>query len=161
MRGFTLIEIIMVIAVLAICASMFLPFRGLVIGFKTRTIVKDMVSTLRWARSKAIILNKTLIFRIYRDDDLFREDNDDNIDYLIYYKNQDNSLNVVKIGSYPGSFKLYKNIHPRIIEENFYERIRFTGQGTALSGTIGLKNESGDLYQIIVSQLGRVRLESE
>lgn len=109
---------------------------------------------LRWARYKAIDENRELRIRIYRDANCNQNSRACTKDYMIY---DVDSLKVVKKGNYPAYLNLYKNLNAKKVTADYYERIKFKYDGTALHGTVGFKYGS-NIYKIVVSQLGRVRV---
>ncbi len=113
---------------------------------------------LRWTRAKAIADNKTYRLRVYSVDDIYKTDEDYKADYIIYYLDQDNLMQVIREGSYPDSLLLYKNSSPVLVADPYYDRIRFTGYGTALSGTIGL-GDGERIFQVTINQMGRINIE--
>lgn len=156
--GFTLFETILVIVILSMLTA-FIPLQSsdyLKIGLNSTA--KSIVYDLRWARMQAILHNRDYHFRIYKDDDIYRRDLDGKSDYIIYTV-EGKKNNVVRIGSYPAKYILYKNLTPVKIEDDYYDRIKFTGYGTASTGTIGLKLNNERLVQVVISQFGRVRIE--
>ncbi len=159
-KGFTLLEVLLVIALTGIIFCISPISRGFYGHTEYETTIKKITRDLRRFRMKAICSNRTYKFRIYRDDDIFKKDNDFKSDYIFYFINEMGEEVIVYHGEYPGEYKLYKNLNEKIVKENYYSRISFTGRGTACPGTVGLEGIDGRLKKIVVSQLGRVRIES-
>ncbi len=158
-RGFTLFEVLTVIVIISIITCLSPVSSGFYTNSRYKTTVKKIVTDLRRFRMKAIYNNKTYNFRIYRGDDIYITDADSKSDYIFYYNDTNGNEIIVYHGKYPAQYTLYKNLNQVEITGEYYDRISFTGQGTACTGTIGLKNTEGKLTQIIVSQLGRIRVE--
>ena len=157
--GFTLIEVLLVITLMAVITfanPISVSFQKKI---KMRSTVNRIVSDLRYARILSLIKKRTYRFRIYRNDDLYKIDSDSDSDYIIYYTDDSNDICVVKEGWFPGQYRLYKNLNPSLCTDDYYDRVRFMPHGTALGGTIGLKDGDGEILKIIISQLGRVRIE--
>lgn len=158
--AFTLLEVIMVIALIGGMITVTPYTIGLRERLELKAAVDRIVKDLRYARIQAIIADKTYIFRIYSQDNLYQIDDDGQADYIIYEQNGGQEV-VLRAGGYPAKFRLFRNLTPVRVEEDYYERIRFTGNGTARGGTVGIKNSSGYMVQIVVSSLGRVRIEKK
>lgn len=124
-----------------------------------RSCINRIVTDLRHARIMSIIKNRTYRFRIYSDDDIYKSDDDNDVDYIIYFTNDQGDIVITRKGEYSGDYTLYKNLSETEVTDPYYDRIRFKPHGTALSGTIGLKNKEEKIIKIVVSQLGRVRVD--
>lgn len=159
-NAFTLVEIIAVILIISIFSLILIPNFNLAFDSSLKATIDKIAMDFRWARTKAIIDNKKYYFRIYRDDDIYKIDNDNKSDYIIYSK-EDDEINILKEGTYPSEYTLYKNKSVVLIEDDYYERINFTPYGTALTGTIVLKSDTGKLFKITVNTQGRVIIENE
>lgn len=153
-KGYTLIELLAVISIISIVVVVSPVTRNIYRTAETIITVRNIMMDLRWARYKAIDENKSIRVRVYKKDNIYKKDKDFKADYIIYNK-EDNK--VLKEGTYPGYMVLYKNLNEKRITDEYYDRIEFKDDGTALHGTVGLKYGS-KLYKIVVSQLGRVRL---
>ena len=153
-EGYTLIELLAVISIISIVVIVSPITRNIYRTGETIITVRNIMLDFRWARYKAIDQNKSIKVRVYRKDNIYKKDKDFKSDYIIYNE-EDNR--VLKEGTYPGYMVLYKNLNEKRITDDYYDRIEFRYDGTALHGTIGLKYGS-KLYKIVVSQLGRVRL---
>jgi len=153
-KGYTLIELIIVISVISIVVVVSPVSRNIYRTLETLVSVRNMMLDFRWARYQAIKDNRELRVRVYRADDLYREDEDSDIDYIIYDEKNDE---IIRSGSYPNYLVLYKNLNEQRITDNYYDRIKFNYDGTALHGTIGFKY-GAKVYKIVVSRLGRVRI---
>ena len=157
--GFTLLETMGVIIIIGLIIVV-IPYPNLILSSITlETEIDKIVNDLRWTRMMAIIKNETYYFRIYSKQNIYNENYNGQIDYIIYYIDDSDQPIVVKQGEYPAEFVLFKNRAPVRITNDYYERIKFYGYGTALPGTVGLRNNEGDLIQVVVSQLGRIRIE--
>lgn len=155
-KGFTLIEIMMVLTIMGIILYFtFLP-ENFVINCRFDSVIDRLVINLRWARMKAILDNRDYNFKIYAEDNNY----DGKCKYIIYYESEDHTV-IIRKGEYPAEYTLYKDLHPVKINSEFYDRIKFTCYGTAVNGTIGLENESGNLTKVVVSQMGRIRIEED
>ena len=153
-KGYTLVELVVVISVISIVVIVSPVSRNIFRTVETLVSVRNMMLDFRWARYQAINSNRELRVRVYRTDDLYREDEDADIDYIIF---DDNNDEIIRSGSYPNYLVLYKNLNEVKITDNYYERIKFNYDGTALHGTVGFKY-GAKMYKIVVSRLGRVRI---
>jgi len=158
-RGFVLIELIMALTLMGLLFTTVTPVFSFLNNSELNAAIDEIVFTLRWARTKAIIDNKDYYFRIYRSDNIYKVDNDRDNDFIIYYKNEEDQEIIIKEGEFSGELKLYKNLNPKLIMSDYYDRLKFKPEGTASNGTIGLKNNNEIMKQVVVSQLGRVRIE--
>jgi prepilin-type N-terminal cleavage/methylation domain-containing protein len=157
--GFTLLEILVVISIIGLI-SVIVPLpTSLISNTNLDLVVDKILSDLRWARMMAIVNNRTYCFRIYSNQNIYKNNLNGLSDYIIYYENKLGQPVVVRHGEYPAELVLYKNLTPVMITDDFYERVKFYGYGTAMTGTIGLKNDEGKLVQIVISQRGRIRVE--
>lgn len=158
--AFTLLEVILVITLIGGMMTVVPYSIALRERMELKAAVDRIVKDLKYARVQAIIADKTYIFRIYSRDNLYQINDDGQADYIIYEQNGGREV-VLRAGVYPAKFQLFRNLKPVRVKDDYYERIRFTGNGTARGGTIGIKSSSGTLLQIVVSSLGRVRVEKE
>ena len=123
--------------------------------FEVEKEIESIAADLRWARKKAILDNKTYIFRIYTR----KENEDDNkIPYYFYIK-KDGKKIIKKKGYYAANLILYKTLSLRMVEADYYEWIRFNNTAKARGGTVALAEADSKKYSITVNQLGRVRVE--
>lgn len=153
-KGYTLIELVVVVAVISIIVVVSPVSRNLYRSLETLISVRNIIMDFRWARMKAIEDNKDLRIRVYKDDNIYKKDKDFQSDYIIY---EESSGEIIRSGVFPDYLILYKNLNEVRINKDYYERIKFRYDGTASHGTVGLKLGSR-IYKIVVSQLGRVRL---
>ncbi len=153
-KGYTLIELITVISVISIVVIVSPASRNIYRTVETLVSVRNMMLDFRWARYQAIKDNRELRVKVFRADDLYQQDGDSDIDYIIL---DDKSDEVIRSGSYPNYLVLYKNLNEKRITDDYYDRIKFNNDGTALHGTVGFKY-GAKLYKIVVSRLGRVRI---
>jgi len=153
-KGYTLLELLTVVTIISLLVIISPISRSAYRIMETLITVQNMKMDLRWARYKAIDENRELRIRIYRDAHCNHNSRACTKDYMIY---DVESLKVVKKGNYPGYLILYKNLNAKKVTANYYERIKFRYDGTALHGTVGLKY-GNNIYKIVVSQLGRVRV---
>ena len=153
-KGYTLIELIIVISVISIVVVVSPVSRNIYRTLETLVSVRNMMLDFRWTRYQAIKDNRELRVKVYRADDIYRKDEDSDIDYVIF---DDNNNEIIRSGSYPNYLVLYKNLNEKRITDNYYDRIKFNNDGTALHGTVGLKYGT-KMYKIVVSRLGRVRI---
>lgn len=155
-NGFTLIEILVVITMMGILFSIPLSKPPLD-KFKLENEIESIAADMRWARKKAILDNKTYIFRIYT----IKEDSSDNkIPYYFYIKEKGQKI-IKRKGYYPANLILYKTLKLKIVNKDYYEWIRFNNTATARGGTIGLSKpqKTEEKYSVTVNQLGRIRIE--
>ena len=153
-KGYTLIELLAVISIISIVVVVSPVTRNIYRTAETIITVRNIMMDMRWARYKAIDDNINIKVKVYRSDNIYQKDKNFKSDYIIY-KEKDNKL--IKKGTFPGYLILYKNLNETRITDDYYDRIEFKADGTALHGTIGLKYGT-KIYKIVVSQLGRVRL---
>lgn len=155
-RGFTLIEILLVITIMGILFT--ISYRPqLKKDFQIEQEIEGLAADMRWARNKAILDSQTYIFRIYT----VKENSGDNkIPYYFYIKEEGQKI-IKRKGYYSSSLILYKTLSFKIVDDEYYEWIRFNNTATARGGTVALaKSQAGaKKYSITVNQLGRVRVE--
>ena len=157
--AFTLIEILMVIIIISILTAFF-PFHiSKIDDISLKATINKIVCDLRWARIQAILKGETYYFRIYSEDDIYKIDSDNKSDYIIYVLDKNNEINIKKKGVFSSNYTLYKNLSSVKVKKDYYDRINFTGFGTARNGTIALKSKSQRMIKIVINQLGRVRIE--
>lgn len=154
--GFTLLELLLVIFILGTISSLFLSQPAQPNKYRLDKEIEELAADLRWARNKAVLDNKTYIFRIYTGSDSSTEDYRN--PYYFYIESEGKKI-IKRRGSYPADLILYKNLELAELEVEYYEWIRFMGTATARGGTIGLAEAGGDIYSVTVNQLGRVRIE--
>jgi len=157
--GFTLFEVMTVLLIMGIIISISPVSSSFYNHSCYEKTITEIVVEMRRFRMKAICENVTYNFRIYRTDDIYINDSDSKSDYIFYYEDDDNNAIVVHHGKYPAEYRLYKNLERVIVDDNSFDSISFTGRGTADTGTIGLETLDGKFQQIVVSQLGRIRIE--
>ena len=157
--GFTLIETLIVIVIMGIITTIIPLSSSLINNTRLESVIDRIISDLRWARMEAIITNKTYFFRIYSNENIYLKNFNGRSDYIIYYKDRDKKQVIVRHGEFPGEYILFKNKTPVKITDDYYERIKFYGYGTAMTGTIGLENSDNKMVKIVVSQRGRMRIE--
>ncbi|MGM0409276.1 MAG: pilus assembly FimT family protein [Bacillota bacterium] len=157
--AFTLIEIIAVILMISVFSFILIPKFNIAFDYSLKASIEKIAIDLRWARTKAIIDNKKYYFRIYKDDDIYKIDSDDKSDYIIFSKEENGEINILKEGNYPSKYTLYKNKSVDLVEDDYFERINFTPYGTSRLGTIVLKSNTGKLFKVIVNSQGRVIIE--
>lgn len=160
-KGFTLIEIIIIIIIISMISTFFIPKIADVYDITLEAAIDNIVYDLRWSRIQAILNNKNYYFRIYRKDNIYKIDKDYRSDYIIYTINKDDEIIIEKEGSFSAKYTLYKNVNPVKIEDDYYDRIMFTPFGTAKMGTIGLKSHTEKLIKITINIYGRIRIEYE
>jgi len=152
--GFTLLEVMLIIIIIG-SVSIFIPnIKENSENYELKRTVSVLKSDLRWARSKAILENKKYIFRIYTIS------NGDKIPYYFYTEENDQKI-IKRRGYYSAEFLLYKTLSLRLIEDEYYEWIRFMGSGKARGGTIGFSYPGKGIHSLTVNQLGRVRSEKQ
>lgn len=154
--GYTLLELLLVILILGTISSLFLIQPAQYNKYRLDKEIEELAADLRWARNKAVLDNKTYIFRIYTNSDSSNEQHQN--PYYFYIESEGAKL-IKRRGSYPADLILYKNLEYAELEADYYEWIRFRSTATARGGTIGLAEPGGDIYSITVNQLGRVRIE--
>lgn len=155
-KGFTLIEVMLVIIVMGILFSA-AYFKVPLDDFKLESQIESIAADLRWARKKAILDNESYIFRIYS---IKQNINSNKIPYYLYIK-KDGKNFIQKKGYYSSNLILYKTLGLKLVENDYYEWIRFTNTATARGGTIALAapDKNAKKYIITVNQLGRVKIE--
>ncbi|TDO92274.1 prepilin-type N-terminal cleavage/methylation domain-containing protein [Halanaerobium saccharolyticum] len=155
-RGFTLIEVLLVITIMGILFTV--SYRPqLKNNFQIEQEIECLAADLRWARNKAILDSQTYIFRIYT----VKENSGDNkIPYYFYIKEAGQKI-IKRKGYYSSSLILYKTLSFKIVDDEYYEWIRFNNTATARGGTVALAEAQvgAKKYSITVNQLGRVRIE--
>lgn len=154
--GYTLLELLLVIFILGSISSTFLVQPAQYNKYRLDKEIEELAADFRWARNKAVLDNKTYIFRIYTNSDSSTEQHQN--PYYFYVESEGEKL-IKRRGSYPADLILYKNLELLELEVDYYEWIRFRSTATARGGTIGLAEPGGDIYSITVNQLGRVRIE--
>lgn len=160
-KGFTLIEILIIIIIISLVSTFFVLKISDVYDITLEATIDNIVYDLRWARIQAILNNKKYYFRVYRKDNIYKKDADFRSDYIIYTKNENKEKIIEKEGSFSAKYTLYKNLNPVKIEDDYYDRINFTPFGTARMGTVGLKSDNEKLIKITVNYYGRIRIENE
>ncbi len=154
-QGYTLLEVVVVISIIAVLSSAAVISSRNIEQYRLDEEIEMIAADLRWARKKAILDNQTYIFKIYTSlDNQFEK----RIPYY-FYVDQDGEEVIKRRGSYSADLILYKTLSLRIIEDEYYDWIRFTDHATARAGTIGLGRAGGEIYSITVNKLGRVRIE--
>jgi len=156
-KGFTLIEVMTVIAVISTLVIVSPITRSVYKTLETIITVRNIMMDFRWARYTAVDKNINMGIKVYRADDIYKKDSDNENDYLIYNK-QTNKI--LKKGTFPGYLVIYKNLNEKKIMTDYYDRIQFKYNGTALHGTVGF-SYGNRIYKLVVSRLGRVRVEKE
>ena len=154
--GFTLFEVLLVISIMGILFTV--SYRPqLKEDFQIEQQIERLAADLRWARNKAILDNRTYIFRIYT----VKEDSSSSkIPYYFYIKEDGHKI-IKKKGYYSSSLILYKTLSLKIVDSEYYEWIRFNYTATARGGTVALAGvrPGAKKFMVTVNQLGRVRVE--
>jgi general secretion pathway protein H len=146
-NGFTLIEVVIVLIIMALAASLI----GLAItrssGSTLRTLTREMSSTLRYARNHAVSEKKQYCFVINVDDGMYR---------LYGDKLNEDEEPVPEISKpVPGNIQVTMET---MYDDNSY-LIEFYPFGNTSGGTIELQSESGKTYSIAVNRLsGKVEV---
>ena len=152
--GYTLVELLVVITLISVVVVVSPMSRNIYRTFETIITINNVMTDFRWARYKAIEGNREIRIRVYSDDEIYKNDKDLAKDYVIY---DDLSNEIIKEGTYPKYLILHKNLNEVRITDDYYDRIKFRYDGTALHGTIGFQF-GNKIYKVVVSRLGRVRL---
>lgn len=145
-NGFTLIELILVIAIIAIIAAGSIPFLA---SFNQRSqgdaVAREVVSALRFAQQKAIASENDSQFGVYFDDPS---------NEFIIFRGASYGLNPVedRVFSYEDSVTISQSFTG---DEVNFEKV--TGN-TADFGTINITTSTGIAYPVTISSLGRIEL---
>lgn len=152
-KGFTLLEILLVLALLGLLLAY--PKTRIFSSIQSqKSMVGIIASDLRWARMNAILTNERFQVKVYPHGTSALPE------YRIIASGKDGDI-IVQKRELPKEYTLYRNVNPRLIEEEEFHWTTFTPQGSARTGTLGLQNEDGRLVQIIISNMGRIRIEEE
>ena len=155
-NAYTLLELLLVIFILGTISSFALIQPAHHNQYRLDKEIEELAADFRWARNKAVLDNKTYIFRIYTKSENSIEE--DQTPYYFYIEAEGDKL-IKRRGSYPSDLILYKNLEHVELDIDYYEWIRFRSTATARGGTIGFAEPGGDIYSITINQPGRVRIE--
>lgn len=154
-RGFTMIEVVMALFLLGLLFFV-MPLPGTFSAVKKQDATIGMIAAdLRWARMNAILQNRRYQVKVFRDG--YGDSSEQEL--IIFFMEGEEEMMAIR-SSIPKEYTLYRNLNPRLMEEEFHWTT-FTPQGSAGTGTLGLMNEEGRLVKIIISNMGRVRIEKE
>lgn len=138
--GFTLVEILVAIAILAILAAVALPNWGPILGsYRLRAGVRQVYGELQRARMRAIAENRRIRVQFFNASDT----------YQIQRENTPGSNTYNTTGiliPLPGGIKVEADA-----------TITFQPRGTADAGSARLCNNAGEFTNVCVASNGRVR----
>lgn len=132
-RGYTLIELIIIVAILSIILVMTIPNTGYFRCIRETNELKEFKRDILFARNKAIIDSKI---------------------YTLRFLNEDNGYIIES--SHPSDFKKTKYFEHGIVlsGNNNIKKILFHANGTiSNSGTISFKNRNGKEYELIITPI--------
>ena len=153
--GSTLIELLLVIIIISIMTGAAVQSTKPRDLYSLNRDIEMIAADLRWARNKAVLDNKTYVFRIFTSNP---GQNSLRIPYCIYVEEAGQKI-IKRRGSYSAEFTLYRTLDNIPVIEDYYEWIRFRSTASARGGSIALGDNSGRIYRTVVNQLGRVRIE--
>lgn len=145
-KGFTLLELILVIAIIAILAAATVPLMG---NFNQRTqvdaVARQMVSALRFAQQKSVATESDSQFGVYFDDGNNR---------FIVFRG-------ATYGSFPAEDRIYTYTDAITVTQSFpSNEVTFEkGTGNTVDiGSISIANDVGGLFTVTVSGQGKIEL---
>lgn len=144
--GFTLIEVVIVLIIMAVGAAL----AGIAItsnsGLTIKTFAREVSATLRYARNHAVSEKQAFCFVINKDDGVYR----------LYSDKVDEEGRLLPVIEKQIPEELEVVIHGE--DENFYE-VEFFPYGNTSGGTIEVQNQKGRVYFISVNRLsGRIEV---
>lgn len=138
--GFTLIEVVIVLIIMAVGAAL----AGIAIrsssGLTMKTFARELSATLRYARNHAVSEKQAFCFVINRDEGLYR----------LYSDKVDEEGALLPVIEKPIPDDLDVVIHGE--DENFYE-VEFFPYGNTSGGVIEVQNQKGRVYFISINRL--------
>jgi len=147
--GFTLIEVVIVLAIMAVGAVL----AGIAItsnsGLTMKTFTRELSATLRYARNHAVSEKHAFCFVINKDEGFYR----------LYGDNVDEDGTLVPVIEK----RIPEDIEVVIRDENedFYE-VEFFPYGNTSGGLIEIQNEKGKILFIAVNRLsGKIEVKEE
>lgn len=145
-KGFTLLELILVIAIIAILAAATVPLMG---NFNQRTqvdaVAREVVSALRFAQQKSIATESDSQFGVYFDDS--------NNQFIIFRGSV--------YGSFPAEDRVYSYSNAITVSQTFpLNEVNFEkGTGNTIDvGSISVTNNIGGSFAVTVSGQGKIEL---
>ncbi len=136
-RGITLIEVMVVVAIVAIVGLLMLPSLGdWLANFRLRQGAREIASTLQWAKMQAISSRQQ---------------------YTVTFNIEDGAYQVN-----PGG--VVKKVHKKVVIVSVAPADPFTFRpdgSCANSGVITIRNDRGDEYDVAVSATGRVQVNKK
>lgn len=150
--GFTFMEVLLVLTLMGVLLNF--PEIRLSSNQEQKSTVGMVTADLRWARMNAILTNRRFQVKVYPSG--FGEESGPK--YRIISLGADGDT-IVQRRALPQELTLYRNLNPRLIEEEEFHWTTFNPQGSAGTGTLGIKDQEGRMVQIIISNMGRIRIE--
>ncbi len=161
-RGFTLLELIVVLSIVAIAVSLVLPSIGSGIRhWRLRGAVREVATLLKFARNQSVVSTKPLHVILDRSRSLYWLDNAD-ASVLAHAVRSDQRK--IRLYALPDGIRFgdvamgYFGMEPERL------RIVFFPRGSSTGGEVQILDEGGRGYQIRVDSLtgraGIVRMES-
>lgn len=149
--GFTLIELIFVIALMGIIIIISPLSNNFVNKSQLKTTVDTIVAELRWMQMQAILHNRPYRMYLYADGN-----------YKIYYEDGADEI-TVKTGKYPDSLVLLKKSSGELEEVEDWVKLGFNELGhSSFPMTIAFRNNNGKVIKIIIgSWMGRISIETD
>lgn len=119
------------------------------------SIVSMITADLRWARMNSILEKKRYLVKVYKNG----YGDGDKPEYVIFV-DDGGTERIVRRNLIPKEYTLYRNLIPRPLEDVFHWTT-FHPRGSAGTGTLCLQNSQGRMIKIVISNMGRVRLEED
>jgi general secretion pathway protein H len=138
--GFTLVEIVIVLIIMAVGAAL----AGIAItsssGLTIRTFTRELSATLRYARNHAVSEKHAFCFVINMDDGMYR----------LYGEEVDEEGELLPVIEKPIPEDLEVVINTE--DEDFFE-VEFFPHGNTSGGVIEVQNQKGKVYFIAINRL--------
>lgn len=152
--GFSVVEVVLVMGLIGLLLLALPDTRSFSHVQRQDSMISMIAADLRFARMSSILKKRVFRVRVYRDG----YGGEGPSQYLIFMEEGGEEKVILK-RELPEEYRLYRNLNPQPLSSSVFSWTTFHPRGSAGAGTLGLKNPEGRIMMIVVSNIGRIRIE--